>query len=252
MAITRLLITGCTRGIGRALANEFVRLGCRVYAVGRDPVLLDELAHSSALIHPIQADIATQEGRVRIYEQLDSTQPLSIIHNAAIAVPGQFNTSDENLLLDHIQTNLIAPLLLTQKLLPLLAKHQRLLHITSGAANHPISGLMPYCATKAAMQMAMQCLNEELKSTGVHCGNLRPGMVDTPMQASLRDAEPNVLPTMQTYRDALPGGKLVSPARVAKFAAWVLLHTDDRAFGETLWNIYDESHHSCWDFESTE
>jgi len=113
---------------------------------------------------------------------------------------------------------------------------------------HPISGLMPYCASKAAMQMAMQCLNEELSTKGIHCGNLRPGMVDTPMQTGLREAGEAVLPTMQGYRDALPAGKWVSPERVAKFAAWVLLKTEDKAFGETWWNIDDDSQLNKWDF----
>ena len=63
MTITRLLITGCTRGIGNALAREFAALGYFVYAVGRDQGLLDDLVQISPLIYPIQADIATKEGR---------------------------------------------------------------------------------------------------------------------------------------------------------------------------------------------
>jgi benzil reductase ((S)-benzoin forming) len=246
MAIARLLITGCTRGIGRALACKFSRLGCLVYAVGRDLSLLDDLSQMSPLIRPIQADIATPEGREALYAQIDQAQSLSIIHNAAILMPGQFDVSDETTLLNHIQTNFIAPLLITQRLLPLLTDHQRILHITSGAASHPISGLLPYCATKAAMQMAIQCLNEELKEKGICCGNLRPGMVDTPMQASLRNAKPEDLPSMQTYRSTSASGQLVSPERAAQFAAWVLLKTDDQAFGETLWSIYDDHHHPYW------
>lgn len=244
--ISRLLITGCSQGLGRALACEFAQLDCSIYAVSRNEHLLNELANTSHQIHPIVADIATSEGRAAIYKQIDKYSPLSIIHNAAIAVPTQFKSLDEALLREHMEINFFAPLLITQELLPLLSQKQRVLNITSGAASLPLSGLMPYCASKTAIQLAMQCLNVELKSRGIFFSNLSPGMVETAMQEELRNSDERTLPNRDFYRSALKEGKLIPPEIVAKFAAWLMLKTKDVDFTEKVWSIYDQSHHSNW------
>lgn len=244
--INTLLITGCTYGLGRALALKFAKDNYDVYAVGRSKDLLGELAKMHASIQPIVADITTIEGRETINEYVKQKNSISVIHNAAIAEPCQFSLMSESLLREHIETNYIAPILITQNLLPLLTKGQRILHVTSGAANMAISGLMPYCTTKAAMQLATQCLNAEMKSRGVYCANLRPGVIDTPMESKLRDADVRVLPSRDFYINLAKENKLISPELVAEFVSWVMLKTDDASFNETSWNIYDESHHQYW------
>ena len=65
MAINRLLITGCTGGLGRALALHFSHIGIHVYAVGRNESLLNELKTATTLIQPMFADVATEAGQSR-------------------------------------------------------------------------------------------------------------------------------------------------------------------------------------------
>lgn len=244
--INSVLITGCAQGFGKALVEEFSRVGCRVYAVGRSEQELNELAASSPHICPILADITLNSGRTAIATRLAEVQAFSIIHNAAIAQPCQFESMDETLLRKHLETNLLAPLLMTHELLPHLVPGQRILNISSGAANLPLPGLMPYCVSKAAMQLAMQCLNLELISRGIHCANLRPGLLDTRMQAQLRAADLHQLPNRDFYRDAKKSRQLILCEIAAIFTAWVMLKTEATCFGETLWDIYDNRHHAAW------
>jgi len=237
--INTLLITGCTHGLGRALALRFAHLGCFVYAVGRNESLLRELATISALLHPVVADIATAAGRKEISNQVDMQKPLSIIHNAAIAKPAQFASLTGALLREHFETNYFAPILITHHFLSSLINQQRILHISSGAANMALPGLMPYCATKAALEHTTQCLNAELNQRGVYCANLSPGMIDTPMQTSLRNSSQDVLPDREFYVRAKIENKLIAPEVAAKFVSWVMLKTENEAFSQTRWNIYD-------------
>lgn len=244
--INNLLITGCSYGLGRALALRLAKDNLHIYAVGRSTHLLTELTKISSNIQPIVADIMSENDREKIYESINIDEPLSIIHNAAIAKPCQFNSLSENLLRQHIETNYIAPLIITNRLLSLLTKGQRILHITSGAAAMSIPGLMAYSTTKAAMQLAITSLNEELSFPGVFCANLRPGMLDTPMYEELRNTDSHILPGRNFYCNVKKENKLISPEIASEFIAWAILKTDSDIFSKTAWNIYDEFHHKYW------
>ena len=236
--IKKILITGCAQGLGYSLALQFAKEDCYVFAVGRNLKQLQELTKQSSFIQPIVADITTAHGQQKIIETVGN-ESLSIVHNAAIAEPMQFANFSENSLRLHFETNYFAPLLITEKLLPLL-KGQRVLHISSGAASIPLAGLLPYCATKAAMEHTAQCLNAELNAREIYFANLRPGMIDTPMQSRLRNSSEEVLPNRKFYIDAKQAGQLVSPDKVAKFIAWVMLKTANKTFSDSIWNIHDE------------
>ncbi len=248
--IDTLLITGSTRGLGRSLALNFSKAGYFVYAVGRDANSLNELAQTSPLIQPIIANISTEEGREIIIKNMDKHKSISVIHNAAIADPSPFDVLPERLLREHFETNFFSPILISQQLLPQITKGQRILHVTSGAANLALSSLMPYCATKAALEHATHCLNMELNSRGIYCASLRPGMIDTEMQLKFRNSEKNILPNRDFYIDAEKENLLIKPEIVAEFVAWVILKTEDTEFSRTSWNIYDAKHHPAWLFSN--
>jgi NAD(P)-dependent dehydrogenase (short-subunit alcohol dehydrogenase family) len=240
--INNILITGCTHGLGHALTLRFAKAGIKVYAVGRKQKLLQELAQSSSLIHPIMADIATVSGRKTIAERIKK-EPLSIIHNAAIAKPCPFASLSEELLREHVETNYLAPLLITQQFLTLL-KDQRVLNISSGAASIALPGLMPYCTTKAALEHAGKCLDAELQD--IYFANLRPGMMNTDMQSNLRASDLNNLPNREYYIQVEKNHKLLAPEATAEFIYWVMLKTDNTEFSQNLWNIYDDSYLGRW------
>ncbi len=242
--INTVLITGCSYGLGRALALKFAKNNCYVYAVGRSKNLLEELAGASSNIEPIIADIATAHGRSVIHDQVDKQKKLSIIHNAAILEPCSFQLTTEALLRQHSEINYLAPLLITHDLLPWITKGQRILHITSGAANLAIPGLMPYCTTKAAMQSAIHCLNAEMNANEIYCATLRPGMMDTPMTCQLKNADAKILPNRDFYIQSEK--KIIDPDIAAEFVAWVMLKTENFAFSAHSWDIYDETYHPYW------
>ena len=91
-----------------------------------------------------------------------------------------------------VATNLEAPLFLTQALIPNLklsaaeGDKPRVLNVSSGAAVNSYEGWGPYCITKAGLNMMYRCLSVELSHIGILVGSVRPGVVDTPMQDSVR------------------------------------------------------------------
>jgi len=239
-----LLITGCSKGLGYALANHFAAHSYRIYAVGRTPSSLEALAKQFPNLIPVIADINLASDRQKIASAVQEDS-ISIIHNAAIVVPKAFQEIDEDLLRQHFETNLLAPLLITRALLPRLTK-QRVLHITSGAATLTLYGLLPYCVTKSALEHSTHCLNEELNTQKIFFANLRPGVVDTPTQASIRNSDTHDLPNRDFYATLHRNKQLLPPSLVAHFVDWVINQTDNETFCNTTWSIYDEWHQAHW------
>ncbi len=240
--ITQILITGCTSGLGKKLVLKFSSQGCQVYAVGRNQALMKEYFADIELVTPIPADITQEADRERIYTIIDRNQPLSIIHNAAIARPGL--EKDELQL--HFETNCHAPLHITRQLLPCLQEDQRVLFITSGASEMNIPGLSHYCKSKAALDQAVLDLKKECQDKKVHIASLRPGLMDTPMIERFCVTDPTILPSRDFYVQAGKDNKLISPERAANFIGWVMSDTSNEEFSEKLWNIYNEEHHPKW------
>jgi benzil reductase ((S)-benzoin forming) len=241
-----ILITGCTHGLGRELALRFARENSKVYAVGRNEKLLNELAEISENIIAVVSDVATEAGRKIIIESVKKEKSISIIHNAAISSPSLISGLSEHLLREHFETNFFAPFLLNQKLLPFLKNNSRVLHISSAASELSLPGLMPYCTSKRALEHMTNCFNAEFKYKDIYFANLRPGMIDTPMQDKLRNSDESDLPGRGFYLEAKKDNKLMPPELAAEFVAWVMTKTDNLAFSGGLWDISDISHHKNW------
>ncbi|WP_290650772.1 SDR family NAD(P)-dependent oxidoreductase, partial [Aquisalimonas sp.] len=139
-----------------------------------------------------------------------------------------------------------APLFLTQALLDRLQGGGRVLHISSGAAHHGYAGWGSYCASKAALHMIYQVLREELQDRGIAVGSVRPGVVDTPMQALVREQPPERFPMVQRFLDLHATGQLEDPQDVARFTAWLLLDVDETAYSAEEWSFTEPSHRERW------
>lgn len=243
-----ILITGAGTGIGKALAIKLAQAGYTILGVGRRVEPLQSLKQQlPEKIEIIAADIANPDDRTKIVTKVQALQkPLYLVHNAAtvqpIALLKDVTLADWRL---NQATNVEAPLFLTQALLPYL-KNGRVLHISSGLAHFACPGVGTYCVSKAALHMLYLCLRDELKELAIAVGSASPGVVDTPMQNTVRHATKEQLPAIESFIRFKESGKLVSPTVVADFLQWLLLETNQEVFSEKDWDISDTSHHHYW------
>lgn len=242
------LITGAGTGIGRALAQQLIQRGCDVLAIGRRVQPLESLAAEyPTRVTPLPLDLAADDAPQRILTALGARAPRFVVHNAATLNPaGPLEGLERSAFRAHLDTNLTAPLFVTQSLLPRLQAGARVLHVSSGAAHAALSGWGPYCISKAALHMLTQCWNAELKERGVLVGSARPGVVDTPMQADIRALTPEAFPDVESFRRLKTDGALLPPETVARFLAWMLLDADDEQFAGAERDVRDAELVRLW------
>lgn len=242
-----ILITGGGTGIGRALAERFADKGWRVTIVGRRSELLKEVAQKYPdKITFISADVGKIQDRQKIVAEAKGTLDL-LVHNAAVLGPvGPILDQSPEDWRTHMAINVEGPLFLTQALLPELVENSRVVHISSGAAHQGIPGWGMYCTSKAALLMLGQLLKDELAQRNIWFGSVRPGIVDTPMQAEIRALEPESFPMVEQFRQYKATGALVTSELVAQYLEWLLLEVPGPQLGEREWDIRDTEWQSAW------
>jgi len=242
-----ILITGGGTGIGRALAGRFADKGWRVTIVGRRLNLLQEVARDYPdKISIISADVGSIQDRQKIVSEAEGTLDL-LVHNAAVLGPvGPILDQSPEDWKSHMATNVEGPLFLTQALLLKLVENSRVVNISSGAAHQGIPGWGMYCTSKAALFMLGQLLKDELAQRNIWFGSVRPGIVDTPMQAEIRALEPENFPMVEQFRQYKATGALVTSELVAQYLEWLLLEVSGPQLGEREWDIRDAEWQSAW------
>jgi benzil reductase ((S)-benzoin forming) len=237
-----IVIIGSSEGIGYGLVNKFLDNGYHVFAISRNIRPLSMLKSKQTNLTVIQADITDLTHQSRILSNLSQVVSVEIINNAAIGTPTNFQELDIEELRSHFETNFFAPVVLLKKILAQ-NKVNRVLNISSGAAEFPLPSLLAYCSSKAAIHHAMKCLNLEYHDTKF--SNLRPGMVDTPLQERWRAVNDSVFPNGNFYKQAKAENKLISVSTVSDFVFWVFNLALDE-FVKPDWNINTEEHHKYW------
>lgn len=172
LAGASVLITGASKGIGRSIALRLARVAKGVIAVGRDERDLVSLASEApaGILTTIAGDICDPATRIRILDRARATKNLQVVvNNAGTSLFRSFVDQTEEEVRDLFEVNLLAPIMLTQALLPVLAEQPRAEVIqvgsTFGRLGHP--GYTTYCASKAGLCLFSEALERELADTSI-------------------------------------------------------------------------------------
>ena len=183
------LITGGSRGIGKAIAIRLAQLGAPVCICGRNPHNLksaaNEISSYGAKVLPHLADV-TNAADINALVQATESQlgPISIlVNNAGIGNPGfgpiqEKSGADWDTVLD---TNLKSAFLVSRAVAPLMIQRRGgdIINISSLAGKNTFAGGALYCASKWGLQGLTGCMAEDLRQYGIRVSAICPGSVAT-------------------------------------------------------------------------
>ncbi|WP_017604187.1 SDR family NAD(P)-dependent oxidoreductase [Nocardiopsis alkaliphila] len=227
-----MIVTGGGTGIGRAAARAFAERGDRVLVVGRSELTLRETADTHPRILPLVADVCEPSGpEVIVNAALEHLGGLDIlVNNAATASFAGLSELDHESVRAQVQTNLVGPILLTQKALKALeASGGVVVNVGSAGALglRSLAGNAVYGATKAALDHLTRTWAVELADRGVRVVGIAPGLIDTGVgvRAGM---------TQEAYDDFLaemalriPSGRVGEPEEVGN---WIVRLSEPEAF----------------------
>jgi short-subunit dehydrogenase len=184
---SRILITGASQGIGKALAELAAARGAKVLVCARKAELLHEVAEQirakGGIIEVVQADVTSPQDRQKMVEAAEKAfGGLDIlVNNAGIGATGHFADAGADRLRQLMEVNFFGLTETTRVFLPMLKKgHQpAIVNISSIAGKRGIPARSEYSASKAAVQGFSEALRAELAKDGVDVLVVCPGLTQT-------------------------------------------------------------------------
>lgn len=225
---TLAVITGTTRGIGAALLAAAKDAGAMTASVNRR-----SLGEAGELV----VDLSNPASWTEFAAWLDATvlqhepERMVAIHNAATINPiGTAGSVDLDAYTQHVLANAGAPMVLGAAIVGVAERHElptRLMQISSGASITPFPGWSGYCASKAAVDQWTAVVGAEQTQTAgpVEVLSIAPGVVDTGMQADIRESTEAQFSNIDRFKEMKVNGQL----------------SDPREVGAKLWRIASES-----------
>lgn len=232
----RVLVTGGTRGTGKAIAERLAEGGATVITTARS-IPHDQRAN----IKFIQADISTRAGVDKVIsEVLNNFGVVDILINNAgdsSAPNGGFGVLADSDWDDAINTNLLAAIRLDRGLLPAMIrqKHGVIIHVSSIQRAMPLyDSTLPYAAAKAALTNYSKGLSNEVSSKGVRVLTVSPGFIQTGaaeiyiknLGESTGTSYETALQLLMDSLGGIPMGRPAMPEEVAELVAFLV---SDRA-----------------------
>ena len=204
----QVLVTGASSGIGLASAARFVAGGATVVGVSRR-----RSPHEGVI--SVTADLASADWpenlNTAFSAHFEKGRRTVVVHNAATLVSDSLANASAPQLRRVLEVNVVAPLTLSQQLLPYAGAGSALVFVGSTLAEKAVPNTLSYATSKHALIGLMRAATQDLAGTGIHAVAVCPGFTDTEM---LAERIPDV-GVRQTIGANNGFGRLVTPDEIA-------------------------------------
>ncbi|KAJ2522298.1 hypothetical protein H4217_000832 [Coemansia sp. RSA 1939] len=215
------IVTGASKGIGLAIAKEFLNRGVSVIGVARSHDILASLQaelakdYTNSLFIPCTADVATSEGIGNVAQCLEKSklELCALVNNADLIEPiakvANISIAQWRRLFEVNVTLVVA---LTQRLMPELRKNKAcVVNVSSGAAAISLHGWSAYCSSKAALNMLTMTM--AIEEPDIAMLAIGPGTADTEMHHVIRNSKKGAMnpDDQEMLKQLYLAGKLLRP-----------------------------------------
>lgn len=223
-----VLVTGASRGIGKAIAQRFADeghfvIGTATSEKGADAIA-EYLSESGGIGRVL--DVCSDEDVDKLFEEIDSVYGgiNVLVNNAGITKDGLLMRMKDEDWASVIDTNLTSIYRMSRRAVRgmMKARYGRIINITSVVAQMGNAGQTNYAATKAGVEGFSRALAREIGSRGVTVNCVAPGFVETDMTEELDER------LLNSMLDAVPMGRMAQPEEIA--AAVSFLASDDASY----------------------
>lgn len=223
----RALVTGGTRGIGKAIAQQLHEAGAEVIITGRDLENTKKVAQELGLTG-IVADMADKAAIAHLVEQAGHIDIL--VNNAGMIKDVLFSRQTDDQWEEVLNVNLTATVQLTRALLPGMSQQNwgRVVNITSVVAHMGNVGQTNYVTSKAAITGFAKALSREVARKGVTVNCVAPGFIATDMTASIPE------PVVESFKKTIPMQSFGQPADIATAVHFLVSNEARYITGTTL------------------
>ncbi len=231
------IITGASRGIGRAIAMEFAKNGANIaliYGSNREAMekTVNEIKALGVNAVAYQCDVSSfNETKETIGKILDDFSHIDIlVNNAGITKDGLLLTMDESSFDRVVDTNLKGSFNMIRHLYSHMMRQRkgRIINISSVSGLMGNPGQANYSSAKAGVVGLTKTVAKELAGRNVTCNAIAPGFIETDMTESLSDK------TKSAAVDLIPLKRMGSPEEVAKLAAFLASDNSGYITGEVI------------------
>lgn len=226
------LVTGGTKGIGRAIADRLTQAGAKVIVTARNSPEDANPAH-----HFIAADVTKPAEVAKLVDEINTAfggVDILIDNTGGLTTPGGgFSTLTDEHWENELQLNLLSTIRLDKALIPAMIEKKSgvILHISSVAGLQPLWNLnLAYAVSKSALNMYSKALATELAPQGIRVLTVSPGATKTPpMEKFIADyatasgiAVEDAMQQLLSATGGIPMGRMAEPSEVAELVAFLV------------------------------
>jgi len=213
-----LIITGGSRGIGKATIELFKKNNWDVLNISRTRCNIDDVINCLIDLSAPKWEQAKQQD---LLAHIKEKRPICLVHNASMHYSAKSDAIDPDKFRQSCEIDCIAPTILNRLIIPKMEKGSSIIYIGSTLSEKAVPNNAPYIINKHAIVGMMRATCQDCDNTGIHTCCICPGLTETEMLLEHLHHDPKLIESIQSMVSAR---RFIQPEEIASFVFYCANH----------------------------